>query len=177
LRRACSPTYGFPRNGPLRTCTQACPLTTQDTKTNPDTSLTAPQYAAEGGHPNRLAAQDTKTNPNTSFTALQYDAAGGDPMAEWKLGRMYADGDGVARDDVRAFEYFSRIANAHANDSPSAPQAQIVANAFVALGRYYLNGIPNSKIKPDTDGRGRCFPMPRPISAMPTRSTSWRNSI
>ena len=27
---------------------------------------------------------------------------------------MYAqDGDAVARDDVRAFEYFSRIANAH----------------------------------------------------------------
>ena len=78
-------------------------------------------------------------------------------MAEWKLGRMYADGDGVARDDVRAFEYFSRIANAHANDSPSAPQAQIVANAFVALGRYYLNGIPNSKIKPDTDRAREMF--------------------
>jgi hypothetical protein len=44
-----------------------------------------------------------------------------------------------------------RIANAHANDSPSAPQAQIVANAFVALGRYYLNGIPNSKIKSDPE--------------------------
>ena len=62
---------------------------------------------------------------------------------------MYADGDGVTQDDLRAFEYFSRIANAHAEDSPSAPQSAIVANAFVALGRYYLNGIPNSKIKPD----------------------------
>ena len=132
-------------------------LTTQDTKTNPDTALTAPQYAAEGGHPNRLAAQDTKTNPNTSFTALQYAAAGGDPMAEWKLGRMYAAGDGVARDDVRAFEYFSRIASEHALDSPSAPQAQIVANAFVALGRYYLNGIPHSKIKPDTERAREMF--------------------
>ena len=98
-----------------------------------------------------LTTQDTTTNPNTSFTTPQNVAAGGDPMAEWKLGRMYADGDGVVRDDVRAFEYFSRIANAHANDSPSAPQAQIVANAFVALGRYYLNGIPNSKIKSDPE--------------------------
>ena len=133
------------------------PLTTQDTKTNPDASLTGPQYADEGGHPNPPAAQDTKTNPNTSFTAPQNVAAGGDPMAEWKLGRMYADGDGVARDDVRAFEYFSRIANAHASDSPSAPQAQIVANAFVALGRYYLNGIPNSKIKPDTERAREMF--------------------
>ena len=78
-------------------------------------------------------------------------------MAQWKLGRMYADGDGVTQDDLRAFEYFSRIANAHAEDSPSAPQASIVANAFVALGRYYLNGIPNSKIKPDTERAREMF--------------------
>ena len=70
---------------------------------------------------------------------------------------MYADGDGVIQDDLRAFEYFSRIANAHAEDSPSAPQATIVANAFVALGRYYLNGIPNSKIKADTDRAREMF--------------------
>jgi TPR repeat protein len=74
--------------------------------------------------------------PDSSLTALQYAAEGGHPIAQWKLGRMYASGDGVAQDDMRAFEYFSRIANAHAEDSPSAPQAQIVANAFVALGRY-----------------------------------------
>ncbi len=77
-----------------------------------------------------------------SLNSLQYAAEGGHPVAQWKLGRMYADGDGVIQDDLRAFEYFSRIANAHAEDSPSAPQATIVANAFVALGRYYLNGIP-----------------------------------
>ncbi len=70
---------------------------------------------------------------------------------------MYADGDGVAQDDLRAFEYFSRIANAHAEDSPSAPQAAIVANAFVALGRYYLNGIPNSKIKSDPERAREMF--------------------
>ena len=70
---------------------------------------------------------------------------------------MYADGDGVVQDDLRAFEYFSRIANAHAEDSPSAPQAAIVANAFVALGRYYLNGIPNSKIKPDSERAREMF--------------------
>ncbi len=92
-----------------------------------------------------------------SLNSLQYAAEGGHPVAQWKLGRMYADGDGVAQDDVRAFEYFSRIANAHAEDSPSAPQAAIVANAFVALGRYYLNGIPNSKIKVDTERAREMF--------------------
>jgi TPR repeat protein len=92
-----------------------------------------------------------------SLNSLQYAAEGGHPVAQWKLGRMYADGDGVIQDDLRAFEYFSRIANAHAEDSPSAPQATIVANAFVALGRYYLNGIPNSKIKADTDRAREMF--------------------
>jgi TPR repeat protein len=97
------------------------------------------------------------TTPDTSLTALQYAAEGGHPIAQWKLGRMYADGVGVAQDDVRAFEYFSRIASAHAEDSPSAPQSAIVANAFVALGRYYLNGIPNSKIKSDPDRAREMF--------------------
>jgi len=95
--------------------------------------------------------------PDTSLTSLQYAAEGGQPFAQWKLGRMYADGDGVVQDDLRAFEYFSRIANTHAEDSPSAPQAAIVANAFVALGRYYLSGIPNSKIKPDSDRAREMF--------------------
>ena len=90
-------------------------------------------------------------------SGMGYAAEGGHPVAQWKLGRMYADGDGVIQDDVRAFEYFSRIANAHAEDSPSAPQAAIVANAYVALGRYYLNGIPNSKIKADTERAREMF--------------------
>ena len=92
-----------------------------------------------------------------SLTSLQYAAEGGHPVAQWKLGRMYADGDGVTQDDLRAFEYFSRIANAHAEDSPSAPQAAIVANAFVSLGRYYLNGIPNSKVKVDKERAREMF--------------------
>jgi len=92
-----------------------------------------------------------------SLTSLQYAAEGGHPVAQWKLGRMYADGDGVIQDDLRAFEYFSRIANAHAEDSPSAPQAAIVANAFVSLGRYYLNGIPNSKVKVDKERAREMF--------------------
>ena len=104
-----------------------------------------------------VALKKAIPSQDTSLTALQYAAEGGHPIAQWKLGRMYADGDGVAQDDVRAFEYFSRIANAHAEDSPSAPQSAIVANAFVALGRYYLNGIPNSKIKSDPDRAREMF--------------------
>src|SRR5436190_17595548 len=93
----------------------------------------------------------------SSLNSLQYAAEGGHPIAQWKLGRMYADGDGVAQDDLRAFEYFSRIANQHAEDNPSAPQAGIVAQAFVALGRYYLSGIPNSKVKSDPERAREMF--------------------
>jgi len=93
--------------------------------------------------------------PSTVDTSASAYAA--ETVTQWKLGRMYADGNGVAQDDLRAFEYFSGIANAHAEDSPSAPQAAIVANAFVALGRYYLSGIPNSKIKADPERAREMF--------------------
>jgi uncharacterized protein len=106
--------------------------------------------------PGATAALKNVVSPSTSDTSLTSYAAEG-VVAQWKLGRMYAAGDGVAQDDLRAFEYFSRIANAHAEDSPSEPQAAIVANAFVALGRYYLNGIPNSKIKSDPERAREMF--------------------
>ena len=54
----------------------------------------------------------------SSLSALQYAAEDGHPIAQWKLGRMYAEGNGVAQNDLLAFDYFSRIANAHAEDSP-----------------------------------------------------------
>ena len=114
-----------------------------------------PVAAAQPGIP--LKKVVPPATPDSSLTALQYAAEGGHPFAQWKLGRMYADGNGVTQDDLRAFEYFSSIANAHADDSPSAPQASIVANAFVALGRYYLNGIPNSKIKSDPERAREMF--------------------
>jgi TPR repeat protein len=116
-----------------------------------------PVVAAQPGAATVLKKAIPPSSTDTSLTSLQYAAEGGHPFAQWKLGRMYADGNGVTQDDLRAFEYFSSIANAHAEDSPSAPQATIVANAFVALGRYYLNGIPNSKIKSDPERAREMF--------------------
>lgn len=107
--------------------------------------------------PNGLPKSVAPAVAPSSLTALQYAAEGGHPIAQWKLGRMYANGDGVARDDMRAFDYFSRIANSHAEDSPAAPQAQVVANAFLALGRYYREGIPNSRVKPDRERAREMF--------------------
>jgi hypothetical protein len=98
----------------------------------------------------RYGANALKTGETEkALTSLEYAAENGHALAQWKLGRMYAEGDGVTRDDLRAFEYFRRIANAHADDSPGTPQARFVGNAFVALGQYYLDGIPKTEIKPD----------------------------
>jgi uncharacterized protein len=92
-----------------------------------------------------------KSTPDkhSPLSALQDAAEQGRLDALWKLGRMYADGDGVPRDDLRAFNYFSQIADSHPDEAPGTPQARFVANAFVALGRYYLTGIPSTKIAAD----------------------------
>src|SRR5215831_18254450 len=75
---------------------------------------------------------------------LEYAAEQGVPGAIWKLGRMYADGDGVKADKARAYEYFRRLTTMHGDDSAGAPNARFVANAFVALGLYHLDGIPGT---------------------------------
>lgn len=84
-----------------------------------------------------------------AVSSLLDAAKRGHAMAQWKLGRMYAEGDGVEKDEVKAFDYFSQVANAHADDAPDTMQARFVANAFVALGNYYLDGIPGSAVRAD----------------------------
>jgi uncharacterized protein len=89
--------------------------------------------------------------------SLEYAAEKGHALAQWKLGRMYAEGDGVTQDDLKAFEYFRGIADSHAEDNPDTPQSRFVANAFVALGHYYLDGIPKTAIKRDPDRAREMF--------------------
>ena len=104
---------------------------------------TAIQAFRTGAH--WLKAGDTAK----AVTSLEYAAEKGHAIAQWKLGRMYAEGDGVTQNDLKAFEYFRRIADNHADDNPNTRQARFVANAFVALGHYYLRGIPHTKVKRD----------------------------
>jgi hypothetical protein len=115
-----------------------------DGTTSPSTAALSPTDGLRPGARIPEAGEKTK-----ALTALQYAADQGQPVAQWKLGHMYAEGDGVPHDDLRAFNYFSAIADTHPDEAPGTPQARFVANAFVALGRYYLSGIPNSKIAAD----------------------------
>jgi uncharacterized protein len=87
----------------------------------------------------------------TSVAALRYAAEGGEALAQWKLGRMYADGDGVARDDAKAFDYFSRLVDHFAEEEPDPRERSMAANAFVAVGVYLRDGLSSARIEPDLD--------------------------
>ncbi len=101
-------------------------------------ALTPADAFRSGAH--LLKAGDTAK----AVHSLEYAAENGHALAQWKLGHMYAEGEGVAQNDLKAFEYFRRIADSHADDNPDTPQARFVANAFVAVGHYYLIGIPKA---------------------------------
>lgn len=83
----------------------------------------------------------------TSIRALKYAADGGQPLASWKLGQMYATGDGVPGDHIKAYEYFSQITRAYDFDRSDPRERSVVASAFVSVGVYDLSGIPNSPVR------------------------------
>jgi len=84
------------------------------------------------------------------MSALEDAAAAGQPLALWQLGTMYENGEGVERDPVKAFGYFSQIANEHADAAPRSLEADIVAQSFVKVGEYYRDGLPGAGIGVDT---------------------------
>jgi TPR repeat protein len=94
----------------------------------------------------------------TAAEALDFAAKKGVPGAQWKLASMYADGDGVSRDDMKAFQLFSQLAaQGSEDDATEAVAAPYVSNAYVRLGSYYRQGIPNSKVKPDLSRARQAF--------------------
>jgi TPR repeat protein len=112
--------------------------------------LPGPSHAMTGAEAFRSGMQLLHANDvKNGVSALEYAAEQGHPIAQWKLGRMFADGDQVARDEARAFRYFQDLVENHSDDSLGTPQSRYVANAFVTLGGYYLTGIANSAIKPN----------------------------
>lgn len=82
-----------------------------------------------------------------SVPALKYAADGGQPLARWKLGQMYAAGDGVPHDDYKAFQYFSQIVSAYDEDIADPREKPVVSSAFVSVGVYSLSGIPNTSVR------------------------------
>lgn len=77
--------------------------------------------------------------------AYRYAAENGQIGARWKLARMYAEGDGVARNDYEAFKFFNEIARQDVE--PGSPEESYVSDALVALARYVRSGIPGTPVK------------------------------
>jgi TPR repeat protein len=102
-------------------------------------------YAYEGG-----------VSSDQMVAALEGAAEAGLPLAMWRLGVMYENGDGVARDPVKAFSYFSRIANENADTPPRSLEADIVAQSFLKVGQYYRAGLPEAGVAVDL-GRARAL--------------------
>src|SRR5262245_17302639 len=77
--------------------------------------------------------------------AYRYAAENGQIGATWKLARMYAEGDGVARNDYEAFKFFNEIAQQDVE--PGSPEESYVSDALVALAGYLKEGIPGSPVR------------------------------
>ena len=140
----------------LSACLMAAPAMAFDGTKSTNALAAAPPLTAMEAF--RSGTQQLKAGEKAkALHWLEYAAEKGHPLAQWKLARMYAEGDGVVQDDLKAFEYFRGIADGHADDNPDTPQARFVANAFVALGHYYLDGIPKTAIKRDPDHAREMF--------------------
>jgi hypothetical protein len=85
-------------------------------------------------------------NKTAAVSSLQLAAGAGHAGAQWMLGRMYAEGDGVGHDDFKAFEYFRevvrRASSSEFADSLEGRDGPYISSALVWLGSYYLEGIP-----------------------------------
>ncbi len=89
-------------------------------------------------------------DPANSIPALNFAADSGEALAQWKLGRMYATGEGVKKNDFTAYQYFAKIVREYNEDQANPRDVSIVSSAFVAIGVYSLDGIPNTAVKRDT---------------------------
>jgi len=91
-------------------------------------------------------------NLTAALKALGAAADQGHAGALWQLGRIYSS-DSAVRDDARAYQAFSRLANMYEDADPLSPEAPFVSAAFVALGVYYLTGIPGELVADEAQAR------------------------
>jgi TPR repeat protein len=117
----------------------------------------APQYPSATEAYRQGASALKAGMPATAIPALEYAAKRGVLGAQVKLARAYSSGRDLPKDDAKAFSYFQQIADQQADISPRSPIAKYAAEAFVALGQYYLDGIPEIKLASNPAYAGQLF--------------------
>lgn len=80
-----------------------------------------------------------------ALEAYRYAAQKGHTGSRWALASMYAEGDGVKRNDFKAFKMYSDIARK--GIEPGSSDTGYFVNSLMALAHYYLKGIPGSPVK------------------------------
>ena len=116
-------------------------------------SIVEPATAADAAlqMANSLDGAGGGISSNDLVAALEDAALAGQPMALYQLGLMYESGEGVAKDPVKAFGYFSQIADEHADTAPKGVEADIVAQSLLKIGEYYRTGLPEAGIPKNED--------------------------
>ena len=117
----------------------------------------APPYASATEAYRQGASALKSGMPATAIPALEYAATRGVLGAQVTLARAYAAGRDMPQDDAKAFFYFQQIADQQADISPSSPIAKYAAEAFVALGQYYVDGIPAMSLAPNPSYAAHLF--------------------
>ncbi len=79
--------------------------------------------------------------------AYGYAAEKGHAGSRWALATMYADGDGVTKDDYAAFKIYSEIAIQ--GIEPGSQDTGYFVNSLMALADYYYSGIQDSPVSVD----------------------------
>ena len=114
----------------------------------------SPKSFANGQQALRVGLDELKAGEIvSSVAALTYAAANGQVIARWKLGEMYANGDGVPRDDLKAYRYFNQLVEDYNEDEPDQRDLSVFSNAFVTVGVY--------RLKRRTEQRGAAQPTAR----------------
>lgn len=85
-----------------------------------------------------------KGQKEEAVEAYRDAAEEGHAGAQWKLARMYADGDGVEQNHRRAFEIFEQLVRLDAR--PGSQEGIYVSDAHMALAHYLSNGVSESNI-------------------------------
>ena len=86
-------------------------------------------------------------NKEEAVEAYRYAAEMGHTGSRWALATMYADGDGVVKNDFEAFKIYSEIASQGVE--PGSNDTGFFVNALKALAGYYSRGIPESPVRAD----------------------------
>lgn len=81
----------------------------------------------------------------------------GNIVADWYLGHMYRLGRGVPRDDVTAYSYYSRVAEAYDPDEDDNDRLRITVDALVRVADYQRTGVASAGIPQDATAAARTY--------------------